>query len=127
MEQLTLAEFAPTHFDDHVERLIQTLKAKCEVMVGALDDELGDLVEVVAPMGGIYVWVTLPEGTDTTALVPAAAEAGIEFNPGAGWSADGEDGRHRLRLCFGHPDHETIRSGVAALAEVVSNCKDGAS
>ena len=119
MEQLALAEFAPTHFDDHVERLIQTLKAKCEVMVGALDDELGDLVEVVAPMGGIYVWVTLPEGTDTTALVPAAAEAGIEFNPGAGWSADPIDGARRLRLCFGHPDHDTIRAGVTALAQVV--------
>ncbi len=119
LEQLTLTEFAPTHFDDHVEHLIQTLKTKCEVMVDAIREEFGDLVEVVPPMGGIYVWLTFGEGTDTTALAPAAAKVGVEFNPGSGWSADAEDGSRRLRLCFGHPDHDTIRAGVAALAKVV--------
>lgn len=119
LEQLTLAEFAPTHFDDHVERLTQTLQAKGEAMVDALRHEFGDSVEIVPPQGGIYVWVTFPEGVDTSALVEAAAKVGVEFNPGAGWSADAVDGSRRLRLCFGQPDHDTIRAGVAALAEVV--------
>ena len=119
LEQLTLAEFAPSHFDDHVAHLTETLQTKCEVMVDALRQEFGDTVEIVPPMGGIYVWVTFPESVDTTALVEAAAGQGIEFNPGAGWSADDADGARRLRLCFGHPDHDTIRAGVKALAEVV--------
>ncbi|MEL7155440.1 MAG: PLP-dependent aminotransferase family protein [Actinomycetota bacterium] len=120
LEQLTLAEFAPRHFDAHVAQLTSTLQAKCEVMVGALREHFGDRVEIIEPQGGIYVWVSFPPGTDTTALAPAAAAAGIEFNPGAGWSADPDDGRRRLRLCFGHPDHDTIRAGVAALAALMA-------
>ena len=118
IEQLTLAEFAPTHFDAHVDELKTALKAKCDTMVAAIERNFGDAVTVRPPDGGIYVWVTFNDGTDTTALAPAAADAGIEFNPGAGWSADPAWGRHRLRLCFGHVDAATIDAGVAALAEV---------
>lgn len=119
LEQLTLAEYAPAHFDDHVAQMNQILQTKCQVMVDALSRHFGDVVEVVPPMGGIYVWVTFPEGVDTTSLAAAATTAGIEFNPGAAWSANDGDGERRLRLCFGHPDADTIQRGVAALAEVV--------
>lgn len=120
LEQLALAEFAPAHFDDHVDALMSALRVKCDAMVAAIERELGSMAEVRPPQGGIYVWVTLPESVDTTALVPAAAEAGIEFNPGAAWSADPAAGANRLRLCFGHVDVDTIDAGVAALAEIVA-------
>lgn len=119
LEQLTLAEFAPTHFDAHVEQLTATLHEKCNVMVAALREHFGSAIQIHEPQGGIYVWISFPEGVDTAALAPHAAELGIEFNPGAGWSADPEHGGNRLRLCFGHPDHDTIRAGVASLADVV--------
>lgn len=119
IEQLTLAEFAPTHFDAHVDQLMSALQVKCTAMIEALRTEFGDTIEVAEPQGGIYVWVTFPDGVDTTELVPAATAAGIEYNPGAGWSVDPDYGRKRLRLCFGHVDVETIRAGVAALAQVV--------
>ena len=61
---------------------------------------------------------TFPDGTDTDSFAPQAAEAGIQFNPGSGWSADPEWGKSRMRLCFGAPSIESINSGVAALAEV---------
>ncbi len=126
VEQLTLAEFTPTHFDAHVEQLASALRAKCTAMLDALDREFGDSITVREPEGGIFVWVTFNDDVDTTALVPAAADAGIEFNPGAGWSADPEDGRRRLRLCFGHVDTETIDAGVAALADVVRRYRENA-
>ena len=65
-----------------------------------------------------FVWLTFPEGVDTTALAAPAAQAGVEFNPGAAWSADPQWGSRRLRLCFGHPSPETIEAGVATLAAV---------
>ncbi len=117
LEQLTLAEFAPTHFDAHVERLMAALKAKCDAMMAAVARELPD-AEVRAPHGGIYIWLTFPEGVDTGSFAGAAADAGIEFNPGAGWSADPAWGARRLRLCFGQADAATIDAGVAALGRV---------
>ncbi len=118
LEQLVLAEYAPTHFDAHVDQLRAVLRAKCDTMIDAVRQHFGDDATFWTPKGGIFLWLTLPEGTDTSALAKPAAAEGIEFNPGAGWSADPTWGRRRLRLCFGHPDHDTIREGVARLAEV---------
>ncbi len=118
LEQLALAEYGPSNFDQHVEQLMDALQAKCRVMRESVQRHFPDDVAVTDPKGGIYVWLTFPEGVDTSELVAPAAEAGIEFNPGAGWSADPAWGRRRLRLCFGHPDTTTIEDGVARLAEI---------
>lgn len=118
LEQLALAEYCPTHFTDHVARLTTELRSKGDAMVDAVRAEFGPEVSVEAPMGGIFVWLTFPEGTDTAAFALAAASSGIEFTPGAGWSTDPEWGQRRLRLCFGAHGVDDIRRGVAALAKV---------
>lgn len=118
LEQLTLAEYAPSHFDEHVERLMTALKAKCTIMMDAVAREFGDDVQVLPPKGGIYIWLTFPEGVDTGSFAAEAAAAGVQFNPGAGWSADPDWGSRRLRLCFGDADETSINQGVAELAKV---------
>jgi 2-aminoadipate transaminase len=118
LEQLALGDYCPSHFAGHVDRLINALRIKADAMVDAVRNEFGDQVHVAPPMGGIYVWLTFPEGTDTDALLPAAKAAGIEFNAGSGWSSDSRWGKRRLRLCFGAADVDTIRSGVTELAKV---------
>ena len=118
LEQLTLAEYAPAHFDDHVDRLIDALRAKCDHMVAAVEREFDGEVTIVPPKGGIYVWLTFPDGTDTGSFADAAARAGILFNPGAQWSADPAWGQRRLRLCFGDARPDAIDRGVAELARI---------
>ena len=118
LEQMVLAEYASSHFDDHVDVLRLILREKCEVMAAAMRDNFGDAVSFDMPRGGIFLWFSFAPGVDTGKLVGPAAAAGIEFNPGAGWSADPTWGASRMRLCFGHPCHEVIRAGVAELAEV---------
>ncbi len=118
LEQLVLAEYATAHFDSHVDQLRGVLQAKCVTMCEAVNEHFGDRAAFTAPRGGIFLWLELTAGTDTAQLVAPAAAEGIEFNPGAGWSADPKWGKTRLRLCFGHPDAATIREGVARLAAI---------
>jgi len=118
LEQMALAEYATSHFDDHVVALRGTLKEKCDAMVGALEEQFGVAAEYRIPRGGIFIWVKLPEAVDTTRLVQAALAEKVLVNPGADWSADPDSGRHSIRLCFGHPSIETIRNGVAHLADI---------
>ena len=120
VEQLVLAESSPTHFDDHVAQLTAALAEKSRIMCDAVSASFGDQVSFVEPRGGIFVWLTFPEGIDTASFAAAAKDRGVEFNPGAGWSVDPAYGSRRMRLCFGHPDADTIREGVAVLAEVVA-------
>lgn len=118
LEQMVLAEYLPRHFDAHVDRLLPVLKSKAEAMVEALNENFGAAAEFTPPVGGIYLWVTLPEAVDTRQLAAAAAAEGVALNPGPEWTVDAEANRNRMRLCFGHPTIEIIRDGVARLAEV---------
>jgi 2-aminoadipate transaminase len=118
IEQMILGEYLPAHFDPHVARLTRALHGKCQAIVDALAAEFGTDAEFSAPKGGIFIWVTLPEGVDTSALAQAAAAEGVALNPGAEWVADPATGRRSMRLCFGNPSVETIQKGVAKLAEI---------
>jgi 2-aminoadipate transaminase len=118
LEQMLLGEFCPAHFEAHVPRLRAGLRAKLETLMEALAEQFGTAAEFEDPPGGIYLWVKLPDGVDTTALAQAALAEGIAINPGAEWATDRAYGKSRLRLCFANPSHETIRAGIAALAGV---------
>lgn len=118
LEQMVLAEYCARHFESHVAALNKRLKAKRDALVEALHEHFGTAAEFDVPPGGIFLWVTLPEGVDTTRLYQVAGAAGIAINPGAEWSVEAAHGRRRLRLCFANPPEATLRAGVAALAEV---------
>jgi 2-aminoadipate transaminase len=118
LEQMVLAEFLPTHFDAHVSALLPMLKEKADALCTALDEHFGAAADYTRPVGGIYLWVTLPAEVDTDRLNQAALKHGVEINPGSGWSVNGDQNTHRMRLCFGHPSLETIRDGVAKLADI---------
>ena len=118
LEQMVLAQFVPEHYDAHVSGLLPMLDAKAGAMCAALDEHFGADASYTRPVGGIYIWVTLPDVVDTDRLFQVALEAGVEINPGSQWSVDGPANRHRMRLCFGHPTIESIQAGIATLADV---------
>jgi len=118
LDQMVLAEFCRDHFASHVTRLRATLREKCDTMMGALAENFGATAEFTAPLGGIFIWVTLPKSVDTTQLAAAVLAEGVAINPGAEWTVDGDDNRNRMRLCFGHPEAPEIREGVARLAAI---------
>lgn len=118
LEQMVLAEYCAAHFDAHVTELRGVLKEKCDAMMEALKAEFGTAAEFAAPGGGIFLWVRLPEAVDTTELAAAALAEGVTLNPGAEWCADPGTGRRWLRLCFAHPSIDTIRDGLARLADI---------
>lgn len=118
LEQLVLAEYLPGNFDDHVSSLLPVLKVKADALCQSLDEHFGASVAYETPIGGIYLWVTLPENVDTDRLHQVALEQGVEINPGSQWTVDSEVNKRRMRLCFGHPSLDNIRDGVARLADI---------
>jgi 2-aminoadipate transaminase len=118
LEQMVLAEYCAARFTTHVPELTRGLRAKCEAMMEAFAEQFGTAAEFEDPKGGIFLWVKLPDEVDTLELARAAQACGIAINPGHEWSPDKAYGRPRMRLCFGNPSRQTIRDGVAALADV---------
>ncbi len=118
LEQMVLAEFCAAHFSTHVPALTSGLRVKLDTLMEALAEQFGTSAEFEAPKGGIFLWVKLPDQVDTLKLSQAALAAGVSLNPGPEWSTDKAFGKSRLRLCFANPAPETIRQGVAVLADV---------
>jgi 2-aminoadipate transaminase len=115
---MVLAEFCRKHFKDHVPKLSKALSAKLQTLREALAEQFGTAAEFGDPPGGIYLWIKLPDNVDSTKLAQAALAAGVSLNPGPEWSTDKAYAKSRLRLCFANPEPETIKQGVAVLAEV---------
>ena len=118
LEQMVLAEYCTSNFAKHVPALRRGLRAKLETLMESLKEHFGAAAQFEDPKGGIFLWVTLPDGVDTAKLYPLALAAGVAINPGPEWSVDKVGSRSKLRLCFASPSHEEINQGVAALAEV---------
>jgi 2-aminoadipate transaminase len=70
------------------------------------------------PDGGFYVWVTLPEGLNSKAMLPRAVTERVAYVPGTAFFADGT-GHRNVRLSFCYPDPDRIREGVRRFAGVV--------
>ena len=83
-----------------------------------MEKNFGTEAEFETPPGGIFLWVKLPAEIDTSRLAAEAAKHGIQVNPGAEWSIEGPGAKRAIRICYANPPLETIREGIAALAEV---------
>ena len=118
--QRVVAEVIKDGFlDRHVPTIRARYHAQRDAMLAALDRHMAGLgVQWTRPVGGMFVWVTLPEGLNAQALLPAAVDAGMAFVPGAPFYAEQPDPR-TLRLSFVTSTPEQIERGMAMLAGVV--------
>ena len=124
--QRVVAEVIKDGFlDRHVPTIRDRYHQQRDAMLAALQRELGDTgAEWTRPVGGMFVWVRLPEGLVAKELLPAAVEAGMAFVPGAPFYAENADPR-TLRLSFVTSTPEQIDRGMAALAQVVRAARGG--
>ena len=105
--------------DRHVPKIRALYKGQRDAMVSALQREMKGLdVEFNVPKGGMFLWLRLPEGIDTTPLLAQAVERHVAFVPGAPFYA-GEPDVRTLRLSFVTASEEQIATGIAALADTV--------
>jgi DNA-binding transcriptional MocR family regulator len=111
-----------------LERSIGTVKAALRERVRVLTETLAaELPEArfVAPEGGYFMWVELPEGTDVAALFDAAAVRGVQFVKGSDFMLQGGDSS--LRLAYSGVTPEQIEEGVKLLAEAYREVTAGVS
>ena len=117
-----VAEYLQDHLDDRMDTLLGVYRAKRDAMLEALVEHLDGVATWSQPRGGLFIWVRLPEGADTTKLLDAAHAAGVTYLPGTNFSPEGK-GANYLRLSFAYLSPEKIREGVAVLAAVLKTAQ----
>jgi 2-aminoadipate transaminase len=90
-----------------------------DAMLAGLADDMPAGTSWTVPAGGFFVWVTLPPGLDSHAMLPRAVTARVAYVPGTAFYADGFGSRH-MRLSYCYPTPERIREGTRRLGEVLA-------
>ncbi|MFN4232068.1 2-aminoadipate transaminase [Thermus sp.] len=118
LNQILVHELVKEGFPERLERIRATYKAKAQAMLEALDREMPKEVVYTRPKGGMFVWMTLPEGLSAEALFQRAMEENVAFVPGGPFFAGG-GGENTLRLSYATMDRERIQEGIRRLAKAV--------
>ncbi len=119
LTQLLIERWLATQpWQEQVKRYRALYQHKAELMLGALEAEMPAEVDWTRPRGGFFVWLTVPTGIDTSALLAKAIGRRVAYVPGRGFYDDGSGG-DQLRLCFSFPPADRIREGVSRLAELL--------
>lgn len=113
------AKWIPDHLDDHIEELKEIYQRRRDIMLEELEAHFPETASWTVPEGGFFIWVTLPEGVDTTSMAPQARERGVEYLPGKSCFVDGS-GNNTLRLSYSFARDEEIREGIKILGEIIA-------
>ncbi|MBM9468959.1 aminotransferase-like domain-containing protein [Nakamurella leprariae] len=117
--QMAISRYLATFdWQSQIKAYRQTYLERRDAMLGALAAHMPEGTTWTVPDGGFYVWVTLPEGFDSAAMLPRAVSARVAYVPGTAFYAD-QLGSRQLRLSYCFPTPERIVEGVRRLAGVL--------
>ncbi|MCA1711880.1 MAG: PLP-dependent aminotransferase family protein [Actinobacteria bacterium] len=103
---------------DQVKRFREIYRQRAQATLDALETHFPAGCTWTHPVGGFYIWVTVPPGIDTSTLLAKALTRRVAYVPGRGFYADGHGADH-MRLCYSFPPPDRLREGIARLAEVL--------
>jgi len=125
--QMVAYEVAHDNFmDEHIKMIRRVYGERRDAMLAALEEYFPPEVSWTRPAGGLFLWVTLPEGMDCQKVFEAAIKQNVAFVPGDSFYANnGAESRRHFRLNFSYVPPEQIREGVRRLALAVKNQLEG--
>jgi len=102
-------------FDQHIEFLNSIYRSRMKAMVAAIEEAFEDISYIV-PEGGFFLWLTFPEGTDTSQFMQESLQKGVSYLDGAHFYLNADEKNH-IRLGFTYCNEEEIKRGIERLAE----------
>jgi 2-aminoadipate transaminase len=106
-------------FEGHVRSLRAAYRQRRDCLSAALAEHLPGGCSYTVPGGGYFIWVTLPDRIDTTALLADADAHRVSFIPGPRLCIDGR-GRQCLRLAFSLMKPDQLAEGAARLGSLIA-------
>ena len=120
--QFVVSHYLAQHdWKGQIKNYREVYRVRRDAMLTALRQYLPPGCRWTQPAGGFYVWLTVPEGLDTKAMLPRAVTQRVAYVPGTAFYTDsGSSQAGRLmRLSFCYPTPERITEGVRRLAAVL--------
>lgn len=121
--QVEINEYLEVYdLDKHIDKICATYKKKKDAMLKAVEECFPKSVSWSKPEGGLFVWVTLPEGVNAKDLLNVCVKHKVIFVSGAAFYPNGE-GENTFRMSFASMDQEVMVEGIrrigAAMKEFI--------
>ena len=115
----------PAWFDSTLARARDLYRERADVVVDALHERLGGLIETERPEGGFFLWPRITDPSiDPAALYAAAAERGATYQQGEFFASSGRrEFADHLRLAYGNHSSQTLREFVDRLGSAVDSVR----
>ena len=105
--------------DVAIEKSRKLYQHRCNYMLECMDRYFPDCVTYTRPEGGIFIWVTLPDGMDSGALFKEAVEQKVAFVPGNAFMTDLDKPCNAFRLNYSTMPDDKIEQGIKLLGELL--------
>lgn len=105
-------------YAEHVKKIIALYKEQATAMLDAMEEYFPKTVSWTRPEGGMFIWVTLPEGQSAVDLFPKAMEKKVAFVPGDPFYTH-KRGVNTFRLNYTNATPEVIREGIRRLGSIL--------
>ncbi len=107
------------NLDDHFDKLRSIYREKCGLMLDCMDKHFSDKVKYERPEGGLFIWATLPKGSNMTEFcTEAVRDYKIAVVPGTAFMINESDKTDSFRLNFSTPANEQIIKGIEILGNM---------
>ncbi len=109
--------------DARVQAISAAYKSQCDLMIRMFEEMLPESVTYTRPSGGMFVWLTLPDGIFSMDVFECALRQQVAVLPGIPFYVDG-GGQNTLRVNFSNATPDKIRTGVERLSAVIRELQD---
>ena len=118
-DQYVAAEFLRSgRLDANLSRSIGLYKGKRDLLLSLLEKYMPQGVRWTHPEGGLFLFLTMPEGFDAVKFYDTALDAGVAYVAGEFFHPDGS-GKNTMRMNFSFMTEEKITEGVQLLARLL--------
>ena len=106
------------NLDKHIAKIRELYKKQSSAMLEAIKKYFPENIKYTIPQGGMFMWVTLPEGQSAIKLFYKAIDNKVAFVPGDPFYVNEKD-VNALRLNYTNASPETIYEGIKRLSEIL--------
>ena len=119
LDQYVAAEFLRSgRLDANLRKSIALYKGKRDLLLSLLQTYMPEGVKWTRPEGGLFLFLTLPEGFDAVKFYDKALEAGVAYVAGEFFYPD-RRGKNTMRLNFSFMSPERMTEGLKLLADLL--------
>ena len=119
-DQYVAAEFLSSgRLDANLARSIELYKGKRDLLLSLLEENMPEGVRWTHPEGGLFLFLTMPEGFDAVKFYDTALDAGVAYVAGEFFHPD-RSGKNTMRLNFSFMSPERITEGIRLLARLLN-------